>query len=77
MMEVEWLEEAIFDLKEIGQFIAADDPNAAYRVLSKIETTAYSLEHHPQLWPSRTGSKNAGIGCSWPAFHSSLLPQAE
>ncbi len=27
MMEVEWLEVAIFDLKEIGQFIAADDPN--------------------------------------------------
>lgn len=49
MMEVEWLEEALFDLKEIGRFIAADDPRAAYRVLSRIETTAYSLEHHPQL----------------------------
>ncbi|MDX1411527.1 MAG: type II toxin-antitoxin system RelE/ParE family toxin [Nitrospirales bacterium] len=49
MMEVEWLEEALLDVKEIGQFIAADDPQAAYRVLGKIETTAHSLERHPQL----------------------------
>jgi len=49
MMEVEWLEEALLDLKELGQFIAADDPRAAYRVLSKIETTAHSFERNPQL----------------------------
>ena len=49
MMEVEWLEEAILDLREIGQFIAADDPHAAYRVLSKIEAAADSLGRRPQL----------------------------
>lgn len=49
MKEVEWLEEALQDLKEIGQFIAADDPQAAYRVLTKIEASIQSLEHHPQL----------------------------
>jgi len=43
MREVEWLEEALFDLKEIGKFIAEDDPAAAYRVLTKIETTAKDL----------------------------------
>ena len=49
MMEVEWLEEALFDLKEIGKFIAEDDPAAAYQVLTKIETAAHSLERNPQI----------------------------
>ena len=49
MMKVEWLEEALFDLKEIGKFIAEDDPAAAYRVLTKIETAAHSLERNPQI----------------------------
>jgi len=48
-MEVEWLEEALFDIKEIGRFIAEDDPHAAYRVLAKIEASIHSLEHHPHL----------------------------
>ncbi len=48
-MEVLWLQEAIQDLKEIGQFIAADDPAAAYRVLTKIETSGNSLLHNPHL----------------------------
>jgi len=48
-LALQWLEDAVFDLKEIGRFIAADDPGAAYRVLSKIETVAETLEHHPEL----------------------------
>lgn len=48
-MEVLWLKEAIQDLKEIGQFIEADDPAAAYRVLTKIETSGNSLLHNPHL----------------------------
>ena len=49
MMEVVWLEEALQDLKEIGRYIAKDDPAAAYRVLTKIEASTQSLQHHPQL----------------------------
>jgi toxin ParE1/3/4 len=49
MMEVLWLEEAIQDLKEIGRFIAEDDPAAAYRVLTKIETSGHSLLQNPHL----------------------------
>jgi addiction module RelE/StbE family toxin len=49
MMEVVWLEEALQDLKEIGRSIAEDDPVAAYRVLTKIEASTNSLQHHPQL----------------------------
>jgi len=52
-MEVVWLKEAIQDLKEIGQFIAEDDPAAAYRVLTKIHTSGNSLQHNPNL--GRTG----------------------
>ncbi len=48
-MTVVWLEEAVWDLKSIGQFIAEDDPTAAYRVLSKIEVAANSLSPHPEL----------------------------
>lgn len=49
MMEVIWLEEALQDLKEIGRYIAEDNPAAAYRVLTKIEASTNSLQHHPQL----------------------------
>jgi addiction module RelE/StbE family toxin len=49
MMEVVWLDEALQDLKEIGRYIAEDDPAAAYRVLTKIEASTNSLQHHPQL----------------------------
>jgi len=53
MREVVWLEEALQDLKEIGRYIAEDDPAAAYRVLTKIEASTNSLQHHPEL--GRTG----------------------
>ncbi len=49
MMEVVWLDEAVNDLKEIGQYIAKDDPAAAYRVLTKIKASADSLEQNPEL----------------------------
>ncbi|GJL64438.1 MAG: hypothetical protein NPIRA04_30920 [Nitrospirales bacterium] len=53
MMEVIWLNEAVQELQEIWRAIAKDDPAAAYRVLTKIETSANSLERHPEL--GRTG----------------------
>ncbi len=49
MMEVAWLDGALQDLKEIGRYIAEDDPAAAYRVLTKIEALTNSLQHHLQL----------------------------
>ena len=49
MMEVTWLDGALQDLKEIGRYIAEDDPAAAYRVLTKIEASTNSLQRHPQL----------------------------
>ena len=49
MMEVVWLDEAVNDLKEIGQYIAKDDPGAAYQVLTKIKASADSLEQNPEL----------------------------
>lgn len=48
-MEVEWLDEALADLQTIGQYIAEDDPVAAYRVITKIEAAGNSLEHNPRL----------------------------
>ena len=48
MMEVVWLEEALDDLKEIGRYIAEDDPLAAWRTLIKIKTSADSLQQNPE-----------------------------
>jgi len=40
------LKEAIQDLKEISQFIAVDDPAAAYRVLTKKpQEIPFSITH--------------------------------
>jgi plasmid stabilization system protein ParE len=49
MMEVVWLKEATEDLKEIGRYIAKDDPPAAYRTLIKIKACGDSLQHNPEL----------------------------
>ena len=49
MTQVLWLEAALGDLKEIGRYIASEDPAAAYRTLVKIEAAANSLQHNPQL----------------------------
>ena len=48
-MTVTWLKEAVLYLHEIGRTIAEDNPAAAYRVLTKIEASANSLEYHSQL----------------------------
>ena len=49
MMHVVWLEEAVNDLKMIGDYIAEDDPEAAYRVLTQIQAAADSLSRHPEM----------------------------
>ena len=49
MTQVVWLDAALGDLKEIGRYIASEDPAAAYRTLVKIEAAANSLQHSPQL----------------------------
>ncbi len=48
-MEVVWLDDAIKDLKEIGLFIAKENPSSAYDVLAKIKASADSLEINPEL----------------------------
>ena len=48
-MELVWLEEAVNDLKEMGQFIAMDNPVAAYEVLVRIKAAVDSLEQIPHL----------------------------
>lgn len=49
MMHVVWLEDAVNDLKMIGEYIAEDDPEAAYRVLIQIQAAADSLSRHPEM----------------------------
>ena len=49
MMHVVWLEDAVNDLKMIGDYIAEDDPQAAYRVLTQIQASADSLSRHPEI----------------------------
>ncbi|TDJ58286.1 MAG: type II toxin-antitoxin system RelE/ParE family toxin [Nitrospina sp.] len=48
-MHVVWLEDAVNDLKMIGDYIAEDDPEAAYRVLTQIQAAADSLSRHPEM----------------------------
>ena len=49
MMHVVWLEEAVNDLKMIGDYIAEEDKEAAYRVLTQIQAAADSLSRHPEI----------------------------
>lgn len=49
MTQVLWLDAALNDLKEIGRYIASEDPAAAYRALARIEAAANSLIHSPEL----------------------------
>lgn len=48
MMQVVWLEDAVNDLTEIGRYIAEDDPNAAYQVVTRLKETADSLQQNPE-----------------------------
>ncbi len=77
-MEVTWLEEALQDLKEIGRYIAEDDPAAAYRVLTKIEASANSLQRHPQLGrPGRVPKTRELVVPSLPYIIPYYLKQKE
>ncbi len=49
MMNVVWLEEAVNDLKIIGDYIAEENKEAAYRVLTQIQASADSLSQHPEM----------------------------
>ena len=49
MSTVAWLDEALEDLKLIGEYIAQENANAAYKVLIKIKATADNLSRHPEI----------------------------
>ena len=49
MMDVVWLEDAVNDLKTIGDYIAEEDNEAAYQVLIQIQAAAESLALHPEI----------------------------
>lgn len=49
MSTVVWLDEALEDLKLIGEYIAQENANAAYNVLIKIKATADNLSRHPEI----------------------------
>ena len=49
MSAVVWLDEALEDLKSIGEYIAQENANAAYNVLIKIKATADNLSRHPEI----------------------------
>ncbi len=49
MRAVVWLNEALEDLKSIGDFIAQENANAAYNVLIRIKAAADNLLRHPEI----------------------------
>lgn len=49
MTEVVWLDEALEDLKSIGNYIAQDNPQAAYEVLLTIKSTVDALAEQPLI----------------------------
>ena len=48
-MDVVWLEEAVNDLKMIGDYIAEENKEAAYQVLIQIQAASDSLALHPEI----------------------------
>lgn len=55
-MEIRWLDDALADIAEIYHYIAADDPNAAARVVRRIDTAVQLLgttphRGRPGRWP--------------------------
>ena len=48
-MKVVWLEEAAKDLREVGNYIAEENPSIAYRVLAKIKSAADLLQRNPEM----------------------------
>ena len=54
MKPVVWLDESLADLRVIGEYIAWDDPDAAYRVGQRIKAAADMLADHPEMgYPGR------------------------
>ena len=49
MNAVVWLDEALEDLKSIGDYIAQENTNAAYNILNSIKATADNLSRHPEM----------------------------
>ena len=49
MSAVVWLDEALEDLKSIGDYIAQENANAAYHVLIRIKATADNLSRHLEI----------------------------
>ena len=49
MSAVVWLDEALEDLKSIGDYIAQENANAAYDVLIRIKDTADNLSRHSEI----------------------------
>ena len=49
MNAVVWLNEALEDLIAIGNYIAQENAEATYKVLTKIKTTADNLSLHPEM----------------------------
>lgn len=49
MTEIVWLDEALQDLENIAQYIAAENRAAAARIVGRIVSTASSLRDYPKL----------------------------
>lgn len=49
MAEINWTNEAIYWLKDIHDFIAEDNPNAADKVVEEIYEKAQILSHFPKI----------------------------
>ena len=49
MSAVVWLDEALEDLKSIGDYIAQENADAAYNVLIRIKATTNNLSLHPEI----------------------------
>jgi Plasmid stabilization system protein len=51
MLPVVWLDSAIADLTEIITFVAGENPGAARRLKSRLESATLPLSEHPYLYP--------------------------
>ena len=49
MKQVVWFHRAVISLEKIGDYIAQDNPQAAYKVIQKIRTHGDSLAYNPEL----------------------------
>ncbi len=55
-MQIRWLDDALADLTQIYRYIAADDPNAAGRVVARVQAAVRRLvvaphRGRPGRWP--------------------------